>query len=142
VAVFGILCVARPAFVAASPFDQPGGTHTLSDGDLSPLLADWPGPDAIGIPEPATLCLPATDAVLGDLDGDHDVDDDDLSVLLAYWGRPSFIGDFNGDGIIEDGDLSVLLANWSARRGHSPVPEPATLSILAVGVSVLIHRRR
>ena len=48
-------------------------------------------------------------------------------------------GDSNFDRAVDDSDLSLLLANWT---GSTAVPEPATLSLLAVGALVLRHKRR
>ena len=79
---------------------------------------------------------------IGDANFDGSVDDDDLSVLLAnYWNDEAEwgSGDFSGDGFVADNDLSLLLANWTGSTAS--VPEPGTLSLLAVGVVLLRHRR-
>jgi len=86
----------------------------------------------------------------GDANLDGVVDDADLSLLLANWGidvtpEPDYgwsRGDFNGEAPVDDADLSLLLAGWS--KGGGGVPEPATLSLLAFGATVLVrqkHRR-
>ena len=87
----------------------------------------------------------------GDADLDTDVDDDDLSLLLANWGQDATgdpdggwgRGEFNGAAPIGDDDLSLLLANWNPGGGGSAViPDPATLSLLAMAAPALLKRRR
>ena len=84
----------------------------------------------------------------GDADIDGDVDDDDLSLVPANWTGPFGIGkawwqgDFEGDGDVADDDLSMLLANWTGSPDSIGIPEPATVSRLAVGVAVLARRQR
>ena len=61
------------------------------------------------------------------------------------WGQ----GDFNGDGAIDLQDFGILKDNFGKRFGDPPVgidppvvPEPATLSLLAIACLPLLHRRR
>ena len=81
----------------------------------------------------------------GDANRDGSVDDNDLSLLLANWtgvggkGKDWGQGDFDGNGAVTDSDLSLLLANWTATV---PVPEPTTLSLLAIGAMMLRHKPR
>ena len=78
----------------------------------------------------------------GDADGDGDVDDDDLSLLLSNWGTTTDCahGEFSGVPPVDDDDLSLLLSNWT---GAAAVPEPATLTLIALAAcSTAIRRRR
>ncbi len=55
-------------------------------------------------------------------------------------------GDANFDGIVDVADLGILGANWTASRttGNTSalVPEPATLSLLAMSVLMVGRRQR
>lgn len=84
----------------------------------------------------------------GDANGDSLVDVADLGILGANFNQSGMTesdGDFNGDGLVDVADLGVLGANWSAGHamvtGLALVPEPATLSLVVMGM-LLTGRRR
>jgi T5SS/PEP-CTERM-associated repeat protein len=82
------------------------------------------------------------------LDGDADLDGqvgrNDLAALGAGLHIPSPIwqnGDFDLDGKVTPMDYLALKANWGRTASGGPVPEPATLALLAAGAVALLRRR-
>ena len=103
------------------------------------------GADAAPIASPSYGMIFVTTAIPGDTDGDGDVDINDLSTLAANWdqcGKTWADGDFTGDGCVDINDLSLLASNWGAGTAAAQVPEPATLSVLALGGLAMLRRRR
>jgi len=74
------------------------------------------------------------------------IDDLDLTILANNWdqcGKTHEQGDANGDGCVDDLDLTALAVAWPRGNLDFPsVPEPATLSLLAVGGLAAFRRRR
>lgn len=84
----------------------------------------------------------------GDLNRDGFVGIDDLGHVLASWNQTfppgEFIGDPSGDGFVGIDDLNLVLANWNAGSppiNPNPIPEPTTLSLLALGALSTLHRQ-
>jgi hypothetical protein len=83
----------------------------------------------------------------GDANLDRFTDFTDFQVLLDHWQAPGgwASGDFYGDGTVDFLDFQVLLDYWNPggwNAGTSQVPEPATLSLLALGGLALLRRKK
>ena len=101
--------------------------------------------------QPSDLLIRYT--TIGDADLNGLVDGDDLTRLLIAYGRPGRVwsdGDFDFNGVIDRQDLNLLLSGY-AHQGASlgasavvaAVPEPRSLSLLAVGfVAVSVGGKR
>ncbi|MFO8011872.1 MAG: PEP-CTERM sorting domain-containing protein, partial [Phycisphaerae bacterium] len=103
----------------------------------------------------------------GNANLDDRVDAADLNKVLINYGEiladpgdimPWFLGNFNYDDRVDAADLNRVLVNWAtleadvglggspvplgAAGGSAPMPEPATLALLALGAGAMFRRRR
>jgi autotransporter-associated beta strand protein len=119
----------------------------------------WLTGQGVGEDEDYLMLLGVTGTGTGSVDGDANnnqvVDEDDMAILLAQFGSPYDMAragdnaDFNGDGYVNMADFVILRANWGAGTPvpgaselPSTTPEPATMTMLALGAMVAIRRRR
>ena len=83
----------------------------------------------------------------GDLNEDGFVGQLDLDIVLAMWGNGPIIpdgrADVNMDDFVGQTDLDYVLGGWGlGTPPTAPVPEPATLGLLAIGATMVLRRRR
>ena len=84
----------------------------------------------------------------GDAKLDGNVDVIDLAALgnnFESTGATWATADFNGDGLVDVLDLAILANNFGSETGGlvgTPVPEPATFSLLVLGAMSLLRRKR
>jgi hypothetical protein len=81
----------------------------------------------------------------GDANGDGEVNLIDLGVLAVNWGRTDATAcwrdsDFDASGAVDLSDLGILATNWGT--GVEAVPEPGTISLLALGGLAMLRRWR
>ena len=86
--------------------------------------------------------------LVGDANHDGVVSMDDYASIqanLGSTGEPGLPGDANYDGAVSADDYASVQTNFgdtSGMGGDMPVPEPATLSLLAIGGLVMLRYRR
>ncbi len=86
---------------------------------------------------------------LGDLNANRIVDGADLGTLLTHWNTSDPLADIAPigapDGIVDGADLGELLSHWKETSGTQAapaIPEPATMTLFALGGLALMRRRK
>ena len=124
---------------------NPPGRYMNNFGAM--LTATEPAPSSLGAPE-----VPGAPR-RGDVDRNDYTDFNDVLIMLntANWqnapaarGDGWAVGDVNNDNITDFNDILICLnsANWQQGTPPTGVPEPATMSLLALGALALVRRRR
>ena len=118
----------------------PGGSEAYDlDGDGDADSADMD----ILIHDLVEIAGGGTGTEYGDFDLDGDVDTTDLTILATNFGLGTTWaeGNANCDTVINTTDLTILATNFGFVAAGA-VPEPATMSLLALGSLAMLRRRR
>ena len=91
-----------------------------------------------------TLYIPPT-LLEGDANRDGVVSGGDYASVQSHFGEtgePGILGDANGDGVVSAGDFASVQANFGSVAATVVTPEPATISLLSLGLVALLRRRK
>ena len=136
-----------------------GGFASLTVQALAPLnpavsaatVKSWYDLDASDLVYDATsAAVDSTGAVWTAAGGDATLDGKvnvfDLAVLANNYNVPGdkdwTVADFDQDNVVGIFDLVALANNYGHGTGGSPVPEPASLAFVLLGLPALLRRRR
>jgi len=143
-------------FILINSTSMSGNFSSLTSNLVGQLLLDPNNPTGgywpifSGSADDTSYVATFQGAMAGDATGDNKVDDSDFGAIARNWeqsGKTWYDGDFNGDGTVDSTDFGAVARNWgstglapSAAPLDAPIPEPATVFLLASGL--LLLRRR
>jgi PEP-CTERM motif len=116
----------------------------VRDGGTSPYY-DINGDDTVDQADTDYFIRNLLNTEYGDANLDGQVSDADYTMWADNYGATGAgwaMGDFTGNGAVTEADYTVWADNYGAGAGTAGVPEPATLSMLALGAVALVRRRK
>ncbi|MHC5033539.1 MAG: PEP-CTERM sorting domain-containing protein [Planctomycetota bacterium] len=124
----------------------PAGTYTITET----LKSDWTlttgnSPVVVVIPSGGGHIEEFGNNLMGDANMDGLADTQDFTILKDRLGTAGgwTDADFNHDALVDTQDFTILKANLGHGAGGGvPTPEPASLSLLALGGVAVLKRRR
>ena len=92
------------------------------------------------------IAVTSINSSIGDFDNDNDTDGDDYIIWQNHFPIPSgvfgFEGDANNNGKIDGDDYLIWQNHFQISTVATTVPEPSSLALLAISVSLILPRRR
>jgi hypothetical protein len=121
------------------------GDGVLNSADIDALYKQY-GTGAAGQAVVSAELKNMFNTGMGDANLDHCIDLLDFQTLLSNWQKSGpglgwAQGDFNGDGTVNFSDFQLMLNDWNP-VGFTPVPEPASLSLILLGGLALLRRKK
>ncbi len=110
------------------------------------LVADAVHPNVAGQTKLAELFMQELFRKPADLDRDGDIDDADFGIAFSNFTGPggtnklSIQGNLDADGDVDDADFGLAFAAFTGPSSASQVPEPASLIVLSLILTVLTRR--
>ena len=79
----------------------------------------------------------AVSRLAGDGNADNLVNIFDINLISSNWNTSNLTGDVNYDGLVNIFDINYVSSHWgNTLGGATPVPEPASIALLAIGMLV------
>ena len=132
----------KQACLLIEPYEYNPNYHQAADSADTPNYIDYVYATKMERSAVGFLAGSAGLILDGDANGDGLVDQTDYALWFNSYGAsgPGVPGDMNYDGWVDATDYALWFNNYGA-GGANGVPEPATLTLLAIGAAAIVRRR-